>query len=167
MRKKILIVEDNTKLLELLRLNLRAAGFAVATATNGIEALKKAHSLSPDVVLLDLVLPELDGFAVCETLRKGPATASIPVIVLTGLNSDSARWASSQAGTCDFVTKPVNPKHLVARIKELLRQARGSSGAQTYEKSRLPETPAKMPARRTTRGLGTVVEGRAQTGPHR
>ncbi len=72
MRKKILVVEDNTELLELLRLNLKAAGFAVATATNGIEALKKAHSLSPDLVLLDLVLPELDGFAVCETLRQRP-----------------------------------------------------------------------------------------------
>ena len=167
MRKKILVVEDNTKLLELLRLNLKAAGFAVATATNGIEALKKAHSLSPDLVLLDLVLPELDGFAVCETLRKGPATASIPIVVLTGLNNDSARCASLQAGTCDFVTKPVNPRHLVARIKELLRQPCGSSSAQTHEKSRPGETPTKMPVRRTGRASGLVVEGRAQTGPCR
>ena len=99
MRKKILVVEDNTELLKLLRLNLKAAGFAIATATNGIEALKKAHSVSPDLVLLDLVLPELDGFAVCETLRKGPTTASIPIIVLTGLNNDSARRATLQADT--------------------------------------------------------------------
>src|ERR1017187_6014978 len=113
MRKKILVVEDNTELLKLLRLTHKAAGFAIATATNGIEALKKAHSVSPDLVLLDLVLPELDGFAVCETLRKGPSTASIPIIVLTGLNTDSARQASLQAGTRDFVAKPVNPKHLV------------------------------------------------------
>jgi DNA-binding response OmpR family regulator len=160
MRKKILVVEDNTGLLELLRLNLKAAGFAVATAADGIEALKKAHSLSPDLVLLDLILPELDGFAVCETLRKGPATASIPIIVLTGLNNDSARGASLQAGTCDFVTKPVNPKHLVARIKELLRQPRASSSAPKGEKPKLPETPARMAARRTERGPALMVERR-------
>jgi len=127
MRKKILVVEDNTELLELLRLNLKAAGFAVATATNGIEAVKQAHSISPDLVVLDLVLPDLDGFAVCETLRKGPATASIPVIVVTGLTSDSARLASLRAGTCEFMTKPVQPKQLVLKIHELLRPAGGSS----------------------------------------
>jgi DNA-binding response OmpR family regulator len=160
MRKKILIVEDNTNLLELLRLNLKAAGFAVATATNGIEALKKAHSLSPDLVLLDLVLPELDGFAVCETLRKGPATASIPIIVLTGLTSDSARSAISKAGTCEFVAKPVNPKHLVARINALLRQPQGSSSAPRGKKLELPETPARTPARNAGRGLALTVERR-------
>ena len=160
MRRKILVVEDNTELLELLRLNLKAAGFAVATATNGIEALKKAHSLLPDLVLLDLVLPELDGFAVCETLRKGAATASIPIIVLTGLDNDSARQAIARAGRCDFIAKPVNPKHLVARIKELLRQPRGSSSAQKCEQPKLPETLARTPARRTERGPGLTVERR-------
>ena len=152
MRKKILVVEDNTELLKLLRLNFRAAGFAVATATNGIEALKKAHSVSPDLVLLDLVLPELDGFAVCETLRKGPTTASIPIVVLTGLNNDTARQASRRAGTCDFITKPVNPRHLVARIKELLRQPGGSSSLPKCEQPKLPAAPAKTPARRTEAG---------------
>ena len=167
MRKNILVVEDNTKLLELLRLNLKAAGFAVDTATNGIEALKKAHSLLPDLVLLDLVLPELDGFAVCETLRKGPATASIPIIVLTGLTSDSARWASLQAGTCDFITKPVNPKHLVARIKELLRQPRGSSSAQKCGKSKLHEPTVKIPTRRLERGLALMGQSRPLLGQAR
>jgi DNA-binding response OmpR family regulator len=157
MRKKILVVEDNTELLELLRLNLKAAGFAIATATNGVEALKKARSLSPDLVLLDLVLPELDGFAVCETLRRAPATASIPVVILTGLTSYFARCAGLEAGTCEFMTKPASPKHLVARIKELLREPRGSSSAQTREKSRLPGTPPKMPIRRTERGPGLAA----------
>ena len=152
MRKKILVVEDNTKLLDLLRLNLKAAGFAVATATNGIEALKKAHSLLPDLVLLDLVLPELDGFAVCETLRRGPATAAIPIIILTGLTSDAARSACLKAGTCEFVAKPVNPKHLVAKIKDLLRQAPGAAGAPNGERVKLPRVPARTPARKTERG---------------
>jgi len=160
MRKKILVVEDNTKLLELLRLNLKAAGFAVATATNGIAALKKAHSLLPDLVLLDLVLPELDGFAVCETLRRGPATASIPIIVLTGLTSEAARSAILKAGSCAFVAKPVNPKHLVARITELLRPPRGSATPPKGEKTKLPQTPARTPARRTERGLPLPVQRR-------
>jgi DNA-binding response OmpR family regulator len=157
MRKKILVVEDNTELLELLRLHLKAAGFAVATATDGVEALKKARSLSPDLVLLDLVLPELDGFAVCETLRRAPATASTPIIILTGLTSYFARCAGLEAGTCEFMTKPASPKHLVARIKELLREPRGCCGAETQEKSRLPGTTARMPIRSTERRPGLAV----------
>ena len=163
MRKEILVVEDNAKLLELLRLNFRAAGFAVATATNGLEALRKAHSLLPDLVLLDLVLPELDGFAVCETLRKGPATASMPIVVLTGLDNDSARRAILQAGTCEFLAKPVNSKHLVARIKELLHQPRGSSSTHRSEKTKSPDTPAKTPLRSTERGVGLMVKRRPET----
>lgn len=120
MRKKILIVEDNSELLELLRLNLKHAGFAVATATNGIDALKKARSVSPDLVLLDLVLPELDGFAVCETLRKDPATAQVPILVLTGLTSEFARYAGMESGANDCVTKPISPTVLVSKIKRWL-----------------------------------------------
>src|SRR5262249_34283647 len=81
MRKKILLVEDNTELLELLCMNCEDAGLSTATATNGVEALEKARSISPDLIILDLVLPELDGFAVCETLRKDPATATVPIIM--------------------------------------------------------------------------------------
>jgi CheY-like chemotaxis protein len=136
MRKKILIVEDNTELLELLRLNLKHAGFSVATATNGIEALKKAHSISPDLVVLDLVLPELDGFAVCETLRRDNATARLPIVVLTGLTSQISRLAGLESGATAYVTKPVNTDTLVSRIKRLLARepqpvpeaGRGNSG---------------------------------------
>ena len=157
MRKKILVVEDDTQLLELLRLHLKAAGLAVATATNGIEALKKARSLSPDLVLLDLVLPELDGFAVCETLRRAPATASIPIVILTGLTSYFARCAGLEAGTCEFMTKPASPTHLVARIKELLGEPRGSGSTQTRENPSLQGAPAKMPSRSTLGGAGLAV----------
>ena len=164
MRKKILIVEDDTELLELLRLHLKSAGFAIATARNGIEALKKARSLSPDLVLLDLVLPELDGFAVCETLRKAPATASIPVIMLTGLTSQAARRAGLEAGTRDFITKPVNPQHLVARINELLRHPRGPSSTPRTDKSSQAETPERVPARRTERATARTTLDRLQAG---
>jgi len=137
MRKKILIVEDNSDLLELLRLTLKSAGFSVATATNGIDALKKARSLSPDAVVLDLVLPELDGFAVCETLRKDQITASTPVIILTGLSSQFTRYAGLEAGADDYMMKPVGPDHLVSRINALLA---------AKQKDAAPEDPTSVVA---------------------
>jgi len=120
MRKKILIVEDNTELLELLRSHLRMAGFATSTATNGLEALKKARSAVPDLIVLDLVLPELDGFAVCESLKKDPATASTPIILLTGLTSEFTRYAGMESGANELVTKPANPAQLLSRIEHWL-----------------------------------------------
>ncbi len=121
MRKKILIVEDDTDLLEVLRLSLKSAGFSIATATNGIEALRKARTLTPDLIVLDLVLPELDGFAVCETLRKDHATASVPIIVMTGLSSEFTRLAGFESGATDYVTKPFIPSELVSKIDGWLR----------------------------------------------
>jgi DNA-binding response OmpR family regulator len=129
MPKKILLVEDNTELLELLCMNCEDAGFSTATATTGVEALEKARSLCPDLIVLDLVLPELDGFAVCETLRKDPATASVPIIMLTGLSSQFSRYAGLESGGTDFFTKPTSPSTLVSRIKHLLRETPQTSTA--------------------------------------
>lgn len=120
MRNKVLVVEDNPELLGMLRLALRASGLSVATATNGIEALKKARTIIPDLIVLDLVLPELDGFAVCETLRRGAATASIPIIVLTGLSSQLARLTGLDSGADDYLVKPISPTVLIERVKSLL-----------------------------------------------
>jgi DNA-binding response OmpR family regulator len=120
MKKKILIVEDDSQLRELLRMNFRAEGFSVATAGNGIDALSKSQLLKPDLVLLDLVLPELDGFAVCEALRRAPAMAEVPIIVVTGLTSELARLAVLESGANDFVLKPVNPSCLVTKIRQWL-----------------------------------------------
>ena len=117
---KILIVDDNSELLELLRLGLKDAGFVVATAANGLEALEKARALGPDLVVLDLVLPELDGFAVCESLKRDPDTAAIPIIVITGLSSEFTRYAGLEAGADAYVTKPVTPAELVSKINECL-----------------------------------------------
>ena len=121
MRKKILIVEDNTELLELLRSHLRLAGFSTSSATTGLEALKKVESCSPDLILLDLVLPELDGFAVCEILRKDPETAAIPIIMLTGLTSEFTRYAGMESGADEYVKKPTNPSVLLSRIEYWLQ----------------------------------------------
>ncbi len=123
MRKKILIVDDNSELLELLRLGLKDAGFNVATAPDGLEALRRARSVCPDLIVLDLVLPELDGFAVCEALKRDQQTAGIPIIVLTGLNSQFTRYAGLESGANEYVTKPVSPSHLVSRIQYWLGQS--------------------------------------------
>ncbi|MGA2867110.1 MAG: response regulator [Verrucomicrobiota bacterium] len=120
-RKKILVVEDDAELVELLSFNLKQAGFAIGTASDGVEALKKARSVSPDLILLDLMLPELDGFAVCEILRRDPATASVPIIMVTAVSSGLARLAGLEAGANDYITKPFNLKQLLARIATLLR----------------------------------------------
>ena len=125
MRKKILLVEDDAELVELLTFNLKKAGFAIGTAVDGIEAIKKARSVGPDLVLLDIMLPELDGFAVCEMLRREPATASIPIIMLTALSSELARFTGLDAGADDYITKPFNLKELVSRVEGFLKLKRG------------------------------------------
>jgi two-component system, OmpR family, alkaline phosphatase synthesis response regulator PhoP len=121
-KKKILLVEDHEELLDILRLNFKEEGFAVATAANGVDAIRKARSLMPDLIVLDVMLPELDGFAVCEILRKDSATASVPIIMLTGLSGQLTRCAGIESGATDFVTKPVSPASLVSRAKEMLLQ---------------------------------------------
>jgi DNA-binding response OmpR family regulator len=123
MRKKILLVEDNSELLELMRLGLKDAGFGVVTANNGLDALTKARSSSPDLIVLDLVLPELDGFAVCETLKRNQDTSTIPIIVLTGLNSEFTRYAGLESGADEYVTKPITPSQLVSKIEGQLAKS--------------------------------------------
>jgi DNA-binding response OmpR family regulator len=113
-------VEDDEDLIELLSFNLRSSGFAVGTAADGIEALKKARSLAYDLILLDLMLPELDGFAICEILRRDPATADTPIIILTAVSTEFARLTGLEAGANDYLTKPFSPRQLISRVKELL-----------------------------------------------
>jgi len=123
MRKKILVVDDDCELVELVSFNLKQAGFSIGTASNGVEAIKKAHSLEPDLIVLDVMMPELDGFAVCEILRRDRATASIPIMMFTALSSELGRVAGLGSGASDFVTKPFSPRLLVQRIQELLQKA--------------------------------------------
>jgi DNA-binding response OmpR family regulator len=119
-RKKILVVEDDPDLVELLSFNLRACGFVVSTSADGVDALKKARSILPDLILLDLMLPQLDGFGVCEILRRDPDTAGIPIIMVTAMSSQFARLAGLEAGANDYITKPFSPKQLIARVQEML-----------------------------------------------
>ena len=122
MPKKILVVEDDIEMVELLCFKLKTEGYALGTATNGIEALKKARSIRPDLILLDLMLPELDGFAVCGTLRRDAKTASIPIIMLTAMSSQLARLNGLDAGANVYITKPFSPKYLLQWIQALLQR---------------------------------------------
>jgi DNA-binding response OmpR family regulator len=125
MQKKVLVVEDDHDLVELLCFNLKKAGFATGTASDGVEALKKARSLLPDLIILDLMLPELDGFAVCEILRRDPATAGVPIIMLTALSSQLAKMAGFESGANDYVTKPFRIEDLISRVWERVSPAGG------------------------------------------
>jgi two-component system, OmpR family, alkaline phosphatase synthesis response regulator PhoP len=141
MRKKILVVDDNAEYLDLLRMGLKRFGFSIASANNGIEALKKARSVSPHCIVLDLVLPELDGFAVCETLRKNPATAHIPVVMLTGLTSEFTRYAGMESGAAEYVTKPASLKQIVSKIRQVLRHPHDPSQAPAPTKPKALRAP--------------------------
>ena len=131
MRKRILVVDDDPELVELVCFNLKQAGYTVGTAADGVEALKKARSLMPDLIILDVMMPELDGFAVCEILRRDSVTASIPIVMLTALSSELGRMAGLGSGATDFLSKPFSPRLLLERIAILLKQAECSQLARS------------------------------------
>ena len=123
MPKKILVVDDDAELVELISFNLKQAGYTVSTASDGVDAIKKARSLQPDLIVLDVMMPELDGFAVCEILRRDATTTSIPIMMLTAISSELGRMAALGSGATDFVTKPFSPRLLLSRIEDLLKKA--------------------------------------------
>ena len=127
MPKKILVVDDDAELIELISFNLKQAGYAVETAVDGAAAIKKARSMAPDLIVLDVMMPELDGFAVCEILRRDAATASIPILMLTAISSELGRMAGLGSGASDFVTKPFSPRLLAGRIEDLLKKAHSAA----------------------------------------
>jgi two-component system alkaline phosphatase synthesis response regulator PhoP len=132
--KKILVVEDEQDILQLVQLYLEKEGFRSITAMNGIEALKKITQEKPDLVVLDLMLPEMDGLEVCKRLRSVPETAMLPILMLTAKAEESDTIVGLELGADDYVTKPFSPKALVARVKALLRRVERapSSGPDLY-----------------------------------
>ena len=120
--KKILIVEDEQDILQLVKHYLEKEGFRPVTAMSGLEALKKVKEDKPDLVVLDLMLPEMDGLEVCKRLRSVPDTAMLPILMLTAKAEESDTIVGLELGADDYVTKPFSPKALVARVKALLRR---------------------------------------------
>jgi len=123
MKPKILVVDDEQDALELIEYNLQASGYRVITACDGNEAVQKARSTVPDLIVLDLMLPELDGLEVCKILRRDPSTASTPIIMLTAKASEIDRVLGLELGADDYVTKPFSPRELVLRVKKQLHHA--------------------------------------------
>lgn len=121
MHATILAVDDEPDILELIRFHLAAAGHRVITAQTGRDALEKVGSTKPDLVLLDLMLPDIDGFGVCEILRRTPSTAAIPVIIVSAWHTRDSRNLGLELGALDYVTKPFTGKGLVERVNQLLR----------------------------------------------
>ncbi len=120
--KKILIVEDERDILQLVKLYLEKEGFRTVTAATGPEGLSRARQDKPDLIVLDLMLPEIDGLEVCKRLRSAPETAMLPIIMLTAKAEESDTVIGLELGADDYVTKPFSPKALVARIKALFRR---------------------------------------------
>lgn len=120
--KKILVVEDEADIAQLVKLYLEKEGFRAHTAGTGVEALKLLKSERPDLLILDLMLPEIDGIEVCKKVRNAPDTALLPIIMLTAKAEESDTIIGLELGADDYVTKPFSPKALVARVKALLRR---------------------------------------------
>ena len=130
MRPKILVVDDEPEAVELLQFNLQQAGFDVATAENGSQALRAARSTIPSLILLDLMLPEMDGLEVCKMLRRDPATTAIPVIMVTAKAAEIDRIVGLELGADDYITKPFSPRELVLRVKKLLQRGQVANDSQ-------------------------------------
>jgi phosphate regulon transcriptional regulator PhoB len=126
MKPRILVVDDEPDALDLIDFNLKAAGYDVVTAGDGAEALKKARAVLPELILLDVMLPEVDGMEVCKALRRDPSTADIPIIMLTAKAAEIDRIIGLELGADDYVTKPFSPRELVLRVKKILRRNQSS-----------------------------------------
>jgi DNA-binding response OmpR family regulator len=123
MKPKILVVDDEPDALELLETNLRTAGFEVRKASDGPEALRQVRAFVPALIVLDLMLPEMGGLEVCKSLRRGPDTTAIPILMLTARAGEIDRVVGLELGADDYVTKPFSPRELVLRIRNLLKRA--------------------------------------------
>lgn len=142
-KPKILVVDDEPDALELIEFNLKSSGLDVLTAADGETALALARTQVPDLLLLDLMLPEVDGLEVCKILRRDPATSSIPIIMLTAKAAEVDRVLGLELGADDYVTKPFSPRELVLRVKNLLR--RRSAPDEKVERVQLGELLIDLP----------------------
>lgn len=122
MKKVILIVEDEKDIVKMLEYNLRKEGFATLSCGDGEYALDVAERKLPSLIILDLMLPGIDGLEVCKSLKKNPKTFSIPVIMLTAKAQETDKIIGLELGADDYITKPFSPRELIARIKAVLRR---------------------------------------------
>ena len=127
--KKILIVDDEPDIIEILRYNLEKEGYITFSANNGVDAVELARQKKPDLILLDVMLPDMDGIEACETIRKNEDLNNTIIAFLTARSEDYSEIAGFQAGADDYITKPIRPKVLLTRIQSLLKRS-SSQGQQ-------------------------------------
>ncbi|HNT42275.1 MAG TPA: response regulator, partial [Tenuifilaceae bacterium] len=120
---RILIVDDEPDIIEFLSYNLTKEGYEVDTATNGRRAIEKATEFSPDLILLDVMMPDMDGIETCQELRANPLTKDCLIAFLTARSEDYSQIAGYDAGGDDYISKPIKPKVLISRIKALLKRS--------------------------------------------
>ena len=124
MKGKIFIIEDEASIIQLVQLNLEKEGFIVDTCNNGKSALKKVSSFNPDLVILDVMMPEMDGIEVCEKIREKQRYDDILILFLTARSEDYSELAGFSAGADDYITKPIKPRLLVSRVNAILKRKR-------------------------------------------
>ncbi|MFC1987339.1 response regulator transcription factor [Chloroflexota bacterium] len=123
--KRVLVVDDDAKTVELVKLYLNRDGYRVITAYDGVEALRLAQESHPDLIVLDLMLPGIDGLEICRTIR---AESDVPIIMLTARTTEQDRLTGLDLGADDYVTKPFSPRELAARVRAVLRRLPGERG---------------------------------------
>jgi len=129
---KILLVDDEIDILEFISYNLEKEGYVVYTAQNGIEAIKQAEKHQPHLIILDVMMPEMDGIAACEEIRKIPSLKNTIIAFLTARGEDYSQVAGFEAGADDYITKPVRPKVLISRVKALLKRTGETTSHEVY-----------------------------------
>lgn len=134
MAKKILIIDDEAKIVEICQDYLKAAGFQVVTALDGDVGMEKARKEKPDLILLDLMLPGIDGLDICRELRKESNT---PIIMLTARVEETDKLIGLEIGADDYITKPFSPREMVARVRTVLRRFQGDSSAEVIRAGNL------------------------------
>ena len=132
--KKVLVVDDDVKTVELVKLYLKRDGYKVLTAYDGAEALRLAREAYPDLIVLDLMLPDIDGLEVCRTLRS---ESDVSIIMLTARTTDENKLDGLELGADDYVTKPFSPRELAARVRAVLRRLPGERGPAEIKRSEL------------------------------
>ena len=133
MSSKVLVVEDEPDIQEVVSYNLRQSGFEVATADDGETALERIEQEDPDLVILDLMLPGVDGLEVCRMLKQNEAAKEIPVLMLTARSEEVDRIVGLELGADDYVVKPFSPRELVLRVRAILRRSRAGREAPSVE----------------------------------
>ena len=138
---RVLIVEDEPDIRDLLAFHLEREGYHVTRSRTGADALRRVRARPPDLILLDLMLPELGGLDVCRRLRQDPRTASVPIVMLTARGEEVDRILGLELGADDYIVKPFSPKEVVARVRAVLRRAGARDGAAPVVSGRLVIDP--------------------------